>query len=173
MALHGEADYAEFVRARYPRLVRTAVLLGCATNDAEDEVQTALVRCYRSWDRVRAVSDVDGYVYRVLMNSILKGRRRRWWGEVPTQEVPERHDGSDTGHTVATGLAVADALRRLSRDQQAVLVLRYYADLSERQIADVLSVPIGTVKSRTARALAALAALPEVQALHTGQEEAR
>ena len=148
-------EFSEYVAARRPTLVRTAVLLGCPQPDAEDVVQTALLRCFRSWRRVVRADQPEAYVYRVLVNVLNDTRSRRWNGELPTEHLPER-PADDTD--LATGLAVRRALAAMSPEHREVLVLRYYADLSERDTADVLRVPPGTVKSRTARALAALAA---------------
>lgn len=148
-------EFSEYVAARRPTLVRAAVLLGCPQPDAEDVVQTALLRCFRSWRRVVRADQPEAYVYRVLVNVLNDTRARRWNGELPTEHLPEpAADDPD----LATGIAVRRALAAMSPEHREVLVLRYYADLSERDTADVLRVPPGTVKSRTARALAALAA---------------
>jgi RNA polymerase sigma-70 factor (sigma-E family) len=148
-------EFSEYVAARRPTLVRTAVLLGCPQPDAEDVVQTALLRCFRSWRRVVRADQPEAYVYRVLVNVLNDARARRWNGELPTEQLPDRPaDDPD----LTTGLAVRRALAAMSPEHRDVLVLRYYADLSERDTADVLRIPPGTVKSRTARALAALAA---------------
>lgn len=148
-------DFSEYVAARRPTLVRTAVLLGCPQADAEDAVQTTLLRCFRSWRRVVSADQPEAYVYRVLVNVLHDARGRRWNGELPTGTLPE-HPADDPD--LATGLAVRRALAAMSPEHREVLVLRFYADLPERATADVLGVPPGTVKSRTARALAALAA---------------
>jgi RNA polymerase sigma-70 factor (sigma-E family) len=148
-------DFGEYVAARRPTLVRTAVLLGCPQPDAEDVVQTALLRCYRSWHRVVRADQPEAYVYRVLVNTLRDARARRWSGELPTDRLPD-HPAADADLT--TGIAVRRALAAMSLDHREVLVLRYYADLSESDTADALDIPPGTVKSRTARALAALAA---------------
>ncbi|WP_243059549.1 SigE family RNA polymerase sigma factor [Nocardioides sp. SR21] len=148
-------EFSEYVAARRPTLVRTAVLLGCPQAEAEDVVQITLLRCFRSWRRVVSAGQPEAYVYRVLVNVLHDARARRWNGELPTDTLPERPaDDAD----LATGLAVRRALAAMSPEHREVLVLRYYADLPERDIADVLGLPPGTVKSRTARALAALAA---------------
>ncbi|MCW2773859.1 MAG: hypothetical protein JWN91_2185 [Nocardioides sp.] len=148
-------DFSEYVAARRPTLVRTAVLLGCPSPDAEDVVQTALLRCYRSWRRVTRADQPDAYVYRVLVNTLRDARSRRWNGELPTDELPEpAPEATDP----TTGLAVRRALAAMTTEHREVLVLRYYADLSERETADALGIAVGTAKSRTARALAALAA---------------
>jgi RNA polymerase sigma-70 factor (sigma-E family) len=152
-----EEDYLGFVVARYRTLVRAAVLVGCRPQDAEDAVQDALVRCYVAWPRVNAADDRDAYVYRILVNSIFRGWRRRWRGERPSSEMPEPDPAEDVATGVSLTHPVRVALARLGREQREVLVLRYFADLSEAQIAQVLDIAPGTVKSRAARAIAALA----------------
>jgi RNA polymerase sigma-70 factor (sigma-E family) len=157
-----DSDFAAYVAGRWDALVRSAVYLGCSREDAEDLVQTTLVRCYRHWERVRRARQVDAYVHRSLVNAHRKARSRRWTGEVPTEKLP------DSATTDGTSSAAARAdlhsvLRSLSVDHRTVLVLRFVADLTEQQTADVLNIPVGTVKSRAARALAAIdrAALQE------------
>jgi RNA polymerase sigma-70 factor (sigma-E family) len=152
-------EFDEYVAARRAALVRSAVLLGCPQPDAEDVVQTALLRCFRSWRRVQRASQPDAYVYRVLVNALRDARARRWVGEVPTDQLPDSPVESD----LATGLAVRRALEAMTSDHREVLVLRFYADLSERETADALRIPPGTVKSRTSRALALLAAHAELR----------
>jgi RNA polymerase sigma-70 factor (sigma-E family) len=145
-------EFDAYVRAHWQRLVRTAVFLGCQPTEAEDVVQSALLRCLRAWDRVEAARDRDAYVYRVLVNTFRKSRARFWVREMPhglaVDEAARDVDATD-------GLAERDALRaallRLPEDQRRVLVLRFYADLSERQVAAALNIPAGTVKSRASR----------------------
>jgi len=159
-------EFDEYVATHWPRLVRAAVLLGCTPTEAEDVVQTALVRCLVAWRRVRAADDRDAYVHRVLVNTFVSSRRRRWHGERPTDQLPEPPGGSgvDAGHEAGVDDrdAVTRALERLSADQRAVVVLRYYAHLSEQQTAVALGVPAGTVKSRLSRALKVLASDPSL-----------
>jgi RNA polymerase sigma-70 factor (sigma-E family) len=155
-------DFTEYVAARRTALVRAAVLLGCPQPEAEDVVQTALLKCYRSWRRVQRADNPDAYIYRVLVNTLSSARSRRWTGEVPADRLPE--PPPDHGD-LTTGLAVRRALESMTREHRQVLVLRFYADLSERETADTLGIPPGTVKSRTARALAALAADHNVRSL--------
>lgn len=83
-----ESDFTAYVRARRETLVRAAVLLGCSVPEAEDLVQTALVRCYRSWGRVLAADDSDADVFRVLFNCVNSSRSRRWVNEQPTGLLP-------------------------------------------------------------------------------------
>lgn len=153
-----EDDYRAFVDARYARLVRAAVLFGCREQDAEDAVQDALIRCYGAWGRVSAADDRDAYVYRVLVNGITRGRRRKWRGEVPYEELPEPPPIDDLAATVSLSQSIRASLGRLGPEQRQVLVLRYFADLTEAQIATVLRIAPGTVKSRASRAVAALSA---------------
>lgn len=159
-----DAEFDDFVAARWQRLVRAAVLLGCSSHEAEDVVQTALTRCLVTWSRVRRADDRDAYVYRVLVNTFTDSRRRLWRGEQPTEHLPERADDRDDDPTrdVLVRDSVDRALARLTADQRAAVVLRYYAHLSEVQMASVLGVAPGTVKSRLSRALAALALDPDL-----------
>lgn len=154
-------DFAEYVAARRPRLVRTAVLLGCPVSDAEDIVQTTLARCLRSWGRVSRAEDPNAYVNRVLVNTLRDARRRRWNGEVPSDALPEQ--ASVVSHE--DGFVVRRALQSLTTEHREVLVLRFFADLTERQTGEALKVPPGTVKSRTARAIAALSVHDDIAAL--------
>jgi RNA polymerase sigma-70 factor (sigma-E family) len=173
MVAHVDQDeFAVFVAARYARMVRTAVLLGAAPPDAEDAVQDALARCYASWGRVRSAADPDAYAYRVLVNGVRRAGRRRWRGEIPHADVPDDDGGGDPAVRVAITEPVRAALRRLSPAHRQVLVLRYVADLSEHRTAEVLGVPVGTVKSRAARAAALLAQDPLLaEAFHEREEK--
>ena len=151
----GVDDFSEYVAARWPRLVRSAVLLGCSPAEAEDVVQTTLERCLLKWGRVRAADDRDAYVHRMLVNALTSSRRRRWHGERPTEHLPEQADADATARVDDLD-AVTRALARLGADQRRVVVLRYYAHLSEQQTAAALGVAAGTVKSRLSRAMRAL-----------------
>jgi RNA polymerase sigma-70 factor (sigma-E family) len=164
-----DEDYQGFVIARYRTLVRAAVLLGCSRQDAEDAVQDALIKCYRAWPRVSAVDDPDAYVYRVLVNGISRGWRRKWRGEAPFRELPEPPPAGDPADALSMSQTVRAALERLGLKQRQVLVLRYFLDLTETQIADILGIAQGTVKSRASRAIAALsqdASLTELLSTH-------
>ena len=152
-------DFTEYVAARRASLVRAVVLLGCPVADSEDIVQTALLKCHRSWRRVQRADQPEAYVYRVLVNTLREARSRRWTGEVPTDELPD--DGREPDQL--TGLEVRRALASMGRDHREVLVLRYFADLSEAETARVLGIPPGTAKSRTARALVALSEHPSLR----------
>lgn len=158
-----DADFAAYLAARWPFLVRSLVLIGCPRHEAEDVVQTGLARCYSAWDRVRKADDMDAYVYRTVLNCWHRSRRRRWWGERPTAAAPETVPAEDVTDLVLLRQALEEQLAPLSPEHREVLVLRFVADLTEVQVADVLDVPVGTVQSRVARALGHLdlAALSE------------
>lgn len=152
-------DFSAFVGARWGALVRSAIVLGSTADDAHDLVQTTLLRCYAKWANVQRAENREAYVYRVLLNCYRDSRRRRWWGERPTDTLPE-HDGVDITEAVAAADAVHRALGDLSQAHREVVVLRYYARMTETQIAHFLGVPPGTVKSRHSRAMAQLASSP-------------
>lgn len=159
-----DEEFSEYVAARWPRLVRSAVLLGCSPAEAEDITQTALTQCLVSWSKVRRAADRDAYVHRVLINTFVSSRRRRWHGERPTGDLPERAIGDDTD-AVDLADAVSRSLGRLSHDQRVAVVLRYFAHLTEEQMTVVLRVARGTVKSRLSRALKTLADDPNLSEL--------
>lgn len=155
-------DFSEYVDARRTSLVRSAVLLGCPLAEAEDIVQTTLMRCYRSWTRVQQAGNPEAYVYTALVNTFRDSRGRRWHNEVPTAHLPDETTDPD----LSGPLAVRRALAQLSREHREVLVLRFYADLSEREVCEALALPASTVKSRTARAKQALSTLLEAKDVH-------
>ncbi len=144
-------DFRAFVEGSWARLVRTALLLGSRPGDAEDLAQSALLRAYLAWDRVSRAGNVDAYVYRILVNTRATALRRRSALELPS-EIPDIPTAGDPTAQVDLSDLLIHALRRLTPKHRAVLVLRYYADLSDVQVAEVLGVPVGTVKSRLHRA---------------------
>jgi len=148
-------DFRSYVTARSAALLRTAYLLTGDRRDAEDLLQTALAKTFLSWERIRDREALDGYVRRVMVNTQTSFWRRRRVDERPTDEVPER-PARDVTADVDLHDALWTALAALPRRQRAVVVLRYYEDLSEAATADVLGVSVGTVKSTTSRALAKL-----------------
>lgn len=166
MTQQHDAEFTEYVAARWDRLIRSAVLLGCSPPDAEDLVQETVLRCYVAWDRVRRAGNVDAYVYRTLVNQHRDRGRRRWRGERPTRDLSRVTDASSASieHTIDNRLVAAQAMAGLSRHQREVVVLRLYLDLSVTQAADVLDISAGTVKSRLARALIALSKNPAFDA---------
>lgn len=155
MSADSDAHFIAFVHARSAALLRLAVLLTGDRHDGEDLLQTALTKAYRSWWRLRRPELAEAYVRRILVTSVTSWRRRGAARERATGRLPDRLvAGPDT--EVADRLVLAQALRLLSPGQRAVLVLRFFEDLSEQQTAELLGCSAGTVKSQTARGLAAL-----------------
>ncbi len=164
-----ETDFEEYVAARWSLLVRSARFLGCSAPEAEDLVQSTLLRCFRSWDRVSKAGSRDAYVYRVMLNAFASSRTRLWRGERPSSDqIDDQAARIDVAESVTTAETLRAALQSLSIEHRSVLVLRYYADLPEHEVADVLGVAVGTVKSRSARALARLLTLIDDPNLATG-----
>jgi RNA polymerase sigma-70 factor (sigma-E family) len=154
--LDWDEDFSEYMRARWSSLVRAAVLMGSRPHDAEDLVQRTLERCYASWPRIQRAGNRDAYVYRSLINALAESRRRLWWGERPTATLPEQSADVDQAGSVDIADAVDRALRSLSDVNRKVVVLRYFASLTERETAETLDIAAGTVKSRLSRALSQL-----------------
>ena len=164
--MDAEAEgFAQFVAARQRALQRTAWLLTGDWAAAEDLVQTALVRSWPRWERIRRRDDPEIYVRRAMVHSWASWRRRRWWGERPTGAVPDVQAAGDVAAEVALRVTVQRALRSLPARQRAVLVLRVFDDLSEAQVAQVLDCAVGTVKATLARAAARLREDPAVAGL--------
>lgn len=157
---HAREAFKGYVAGRSAALLRTAYLLTGNRADAEDLLQTALAKTYLSWESIRDPGSVDAYVRRVMVNTRTSWwRRRRRVTEVVTDEVPEpAAGGRDAASDIAAHDAIWTALADLPKRQRAMVVLRYYEDLSEAETAAVMGVSIGTVKSTTARALAKLRA---------------
>ena len=149
-------DFRSYVAARSPALLRTAYMLSGNRADAEDLLQTALAKTYLAWDRIREREAVDGYVRRVMVNTQTSWWRRRKVDEYPTEQLPEGPPGRDATADSDLHDALWTALSGLPRRQRAMVVLRYYEDLSEAETARVMGVSIGTVKSTTSRALSKL-----------------
>jgi RNA polymerase sigma-70 factor (sigma-E family) len=147
-------DFERYVARRHTALLRTAYLLTGDSHAAEDLVQTALARAWLAWPRIREPAGVDTYVRRILVNTQRSFWRRRRVHELLVGSVPERE--SWIGATSDLHQVLWAALADLPRQQRATLVLRYYEDLSTSEIAEVLGVSAGTVKSNASRALAAL-----------------
>lgn len=150
-----DIEFSEYMAARQPSLLRTAYLLTGDQHTAEDLVQTALAKLYLSWDKVQQRGSMDGYVRRILVNEHNSLWRRAWKRrEHSSSELPEREhtDAYDDGERGA----VWDVVQTLPRKARAVVVLRYYEQLSEAETADLLGISVGTVKSQSSRALAAL-----------------
>ncbi|MBB5867733.1 RNA polymerase sigma-70 factor (sigma-E family) [Allocatelliglobosispora scoriae] len=160
-----EESFREYVRARGGTLGRTAYLLTGDQHLAEDLVQQTLVQVASRWERILAGGDPDAYVRRVLYHQHVSWWRRHRREAVPVESLPDGA-GPDVFGGVALSLTVRLAVAKLAPKQRAVLVLRYFEDLTEVQAAQVLGVSVGTVKSQTRDALARLRVLaPELAAL--------
>ena len=145
----GYADFEEFVVARRDALLRTAYLLTGDHHDAEDLVQSALIKVVPKWGRIK--DRPEGYVRQVLARESVNRWRARRWREVTTDVLPETMHDDRTER-----IALLQDLRRLSPRQRAVLVLRYFEDLTEADTAASLGITVGTVKSHARDALASL-----------------
>lgn len=150
-----DRDFVQFVQARGTALTRLAfVLTGGDDHLAHDLVQDTLLKVYRRWDRVSAAGSADAYVRRMLLNEFLSWRRRASSRELPVSAVPELPaldllpEGSST--------ELWSLIRQMPPRQRAVLVLRYYEDLSDREIAALLDYRVGSVRVIAGRALAEL-----------------
>jgi RNA polymerase sigma-70 factor (ECF subfamily) len=148
-----EAGFRAFVEANGATLLHAARLLTGDHHRGEDLVQTALTKVYLKWGRIDAPLP---YARRALVNAHIDQTRRKWWGERPTEFLPE----TPAPDVDAIASDLRDELRRmltgLSPRERAVVVMRYYCDLSEQDTAATLGIPVGTVKSSCARALARL-----------------
>ncbi|MGW0227949.1 SigE family RNA polymerase sigma factor [Actinopolymorpha singaporensis] len=151
-----DAEFEAYMAARQSSLLRTAYLLTGERHSAEDLVQTALAKLYLSWDKVRRREHLDGYVRKILVNENNSLWRLAWRRkEFTTGEVPEHGSVTDQ-HDHGERSALWEFVQTLPRRQRAVIVLRYYEDLSEAEIAEILGISVGTVKSQASRALAAM-----------------
>jgi len=150
----GRVPFDEFVAVRGQALHRTAYLLTGDWALAEDLLQTALSKAYPRWSRIER-DNPEAYVRKALVNTWSSWWRRKWRGEAPTDRMPDI-TAPDAYAEADRRDAVRDALRRLPGRQRAVVVLRFHEDMTETQVAAVLGVSVGTVKSQTAKALANL-----------------
>src|SRR4051812_40098234 len=151
--LRDEAGFRAFVETNGATLLHAARLLTGDHQRGEDLVQTALIKVYLKWERIDAPLP---YARRALVNAHIDQTRRKWWGERPTETLPEPVEEERV--TDVTASDSRDELRRmlagLAPKERAVIVLRYYSDLSEQETAATLGMPVGTVKSTCSRALA-------------------
>lgn len=153
-----DADFAEFVHVSWGRLYRTAYLLLGDHGLAEDLTQAALAKTYVSWGRIRDRDAAHAYARTTLVNTASSWFRRRGW----RREIPDEHAGAGaTAPTVdpSDRPALMAALAQLPAGQRAVIVLRFYDDLSVIQTAEALGCATGTVKSQTSAGLARLRSL--------------
>jgi RNA polymerase sigma-70 factor (sigma-E family) len=150
-----DVSFREYVRARSRALLRTAYTLTGNQADAEDLVQSALAKTYLAWDRIEDRGALDGYVRRAMVNTHISWWRRRRVEEFPTDEIPDR---AIADHSVSNDMqeSLRHAIDRLPQRMRAAVVLRYYEDMTEAEVAQVLGVSLGTVKSTVSRAVAKL-----------------
>ena len=154
-AAKADADFREFVSSRGRALLRSAYLLTGNLADAEDLVQSALAKTYQAWDRIEDRNALDGYVRRAIVNTHISWWRRRRVDEYPTGEIPDQ-PALDTSGNSELRDTLQRAIDRLPQRMRAAVVLRYFEDMTEAEVADVLGVSQGTVKSTVSRAVAKL-----------------
>ncbi|UKY49741.1 SigE family RNA polymerase sigma factor [Streptomyces inhibens] len=148
--------FDRFVAARWPALLHLAHLLtGGDRHRAEDLLQEALVKLWFAWPRV-AEQAPEAYVRRVLARAAARSARRRWWGERPVERLPELPEAGDVATAVEERTRLEAALALLPVRQRTAVVLRYYQDLSEVQVAEALGCPVGTARSLTSRGVTRL-----------------
>jgi RNA polymerase sigma-70 factor (sigma-E family) len=157
-----DPEFRDYVRSRSRALLRTAYLLTGNVADAEDLVQSALAKTYLAWDRIEDRGALDGYVRRAIVNTHISWWRRRRLEEYPTDEIP---DQAVIDHSVSSELqeSLRRAIDRLPQRMRAAVMLRYYDDMTEAEVAEVLGVSLGTVKSTVSRAVAKLRIDAELQ----------
>lgn len=151
-----DADFVEFVRRRGDHHLRTAVLLTGDWHTAQDLVQSSLGKLYRVWHRLDTAGDPDAYLRRILVNTQRSWWRARWRREIPRADLPDLPGPGDVGETRAVAEDIRNALARLPARQRTALVLRFFADLSEAETADLMGCSVGTVKAHTHRGLRAM-----------------
>ncbi|MEV5384481.1 SigE family RNA polymerase sigma factor [Streptomyces sp. NPDC052721] len=150
------ADFEEFVNACSPRLLRFAWLLTGDAHLAEDLLQTALAKVWPKWPRISGEHS-EAYVRKTIVHTHASWWQRRWRGEIPYGELPDTAaTGSDAFSALHSDHALAQAMRQLPKRQRAVIVLRYFEDMSVEDTAEVLGCSPGTVKSQASRAVRAL-----------------
>lgn len=151
-----DAEFTDFVEGRRQQLRGFAYGLCGDWHRADDLVQTALVKLYLAWPRVRRDGREEAYVRRILVNAHIDEGRRPWRREVASPELPER--AATSGPSYADRSALVAALQELPPMQRSVVLLRHWLGLSVAETAAELGIGEGTVKSHTHRALAALEA---------------
>ena len=148
-----EADFTAYVNERHAALYATAYHLTGDRHEAEDLLQNALFSTYRAWDRISDKAAVGGYLRRTMTNLHISAWRRRKLNEYPTEELPETAADTDTMSGTELRAVLWQALARLPEMQRTMLVLRYYEGRTDPEIADILGISVGTVKSSIWRSL--------------------
>jgi RNA polymerase sigma-70 factor (sigma-E family) len=154
--------FREYVRSRSRALLRTAYLLTGNVADAEDLVQSALTKTYVAWDGIQDRGALDGYVRRAIVNTHISWWRRRRVEEYPTDDIPDQAV-VDQPESSEIQDSLRRAIDRLPKRMRAAVMLRYYDDMTEAEVAKVLGVSLGTVKSTVSRAVAKLRIDAELQ----------
>ena len=160
--------FRDFVETRSSALLRSGWLLTGDWTSAEDLVQTALAAAWPRWASLRRQDAPELYVRKIMVNTFLRWRQRRWTGEIATGRLPESPAFGDVFAQVDARQSLLAALDRLPARQRAVVVLRYFADQTESQTAAAMGCSVGAVKSHAARALARLRDAPGLSELMTG-----
>jgi RNA polymerase sigma-70 factor (sigma-E family) len=163
-----EAEFTAYVRERRASLYATAYHLTGDRFEAEDLLQTALFSTYKAWDRISDKAAVGGYLRRTMTNLHISAWRRRKLNEYPTEELPEAAGDTDAMHGTELRTVLWQALARLPELQRTMLVLRYYEGRTDPEIADILNISVGTVKSSIWRSLRRLR---EDELLSFGRDE--
>ncbi|WP_405017759.1 SigE family RNA polymerase sigma factor [Kitasatospora sp. NBC_00070] len=147
------AEFTAYVRERRASLYATAYHLTGDRHAAEDLLQSALFSTYRAWDRITDKAAVGGYLRRTMTNLHISAWRRRKVAEYPTEELPETVGDTDAMGGTELRAVLWQALAKLPENQRTMLVLRYYEGRTDPEIADILNISVGTVKSSIWRAL--------------------
>ncbi|BBH71281.1 RNA polymerase sigma24 factor [Actinoplanes sp. OR16] len=149
-----DREFHDFVEARMDRWRRSAYLMCQDWHTADDLVSIAVTKLYRHWRDVRRADNPEAYAQKVLTRCWLNERRRPWRREWAAERLPDRP--AVAPDQVADRDSLGRLLRALAPRQRAVLILRFYYDYSTEQVAEMLEVSVGTVKSQTARGLQTL-----------------
>ncbi|GAA4299601.1 SigE family RNA polymerase sigma factor [Streptomyces venetus] len=163
-----EAEFTAYVQERRASLYATAYHLTGDRFEAEDLLQSALFSTYRAWDRISDKAAVGGYLRRTMTNLHISAWRRRKLNEYPTEELPETPGDTDAMRGTELRAVLWQALARLPELQRTMLVLRYYEGRTDPEIADILDISVGTVKSSIWRSLRRLR---EDEVLSFGRDE--
>jgi RNA polymerase sigma-70 factor (sigma-E family) len=152
-------EFTEFVATRGTSLFRIAHLTCASRDEAEDVLQSALEKAYRNWGRLHAGSDPEPYVRRIIVNTAISRARRHAILQILSTHAPPDTPAPDVLSGVELRQVLMIGLRALPPRQRAVMVLRFFEDLTEAQTAGILGCSIGTIKSQTSKALSRLRAL--------------
>jgi RNA polymerase sigma-70 factor (ECF subfamily) len=163
--------FGQLVASEVDHLLAIARLILRDPDLAEDAVQEAFVRCWRQLPNLREVDRFDGWLYRILVNAATDESKRRRRFEASVQFIRVEPDVDDSARLIADREQLEQGFRRLSLDHRAVVVLHHYVGLPLSEVATVLGIPAGTVKSRHHYAMSALRAALEAEARATAAEE--